>query len=48
MTDSLPILVVIVIVIAALAAVGVALWRSRRPADAEAIDGCGIAAGAAR
>ncbi|HEV2625898.1 MAG TPA: DNA recombination protein RmuC [Xanthobacteraceae bacterium] len=36
MTDSLPILVGIVTVIAALAAVGVALWRSRRPADAEA------------
>ena len=32
MTDSLPTLVVIAIVIAALAAVGVALWRSRRPA----------------
>jgi DNA recombination protein RmuC len=37
MTDSLPILVVIAIVIAALAAVGVVLWRYRRPADAEAV-----------
>ena len=35
MTDSLPTLVVIAIVIAAVAAVGVALWRSRRPADAK-------------
>jgi DNA recombination protein RmuC len=37
MTDSLPTLVVIAIVIAALAAVGLTLWRSRRPADAKAM-----------
>jgi DNA recombination protein RmuC len=37
MTDSLPTLVVIAIVIAALAVVGVALWRSRRPADAKPV-----------
>src|SRR5246127_5174137 len=37
MTDSLPILVVTAIVIAALAAVGFAWWRSRRPADAKAV-----------
>ena len=37
MTDSLPTLVVIAIVIAALAVVGVALWRSRHPADTKAV-----------
>jgi DNA recombination protein RmuC len=36
MTESLPIVVGIVIAIAVLAAVAAALWRSRRPADPEA------------